>query len=58
MILTMYGFDTTVWVVLVVTIVFESVSFIQGNEKGKRTFIERYCVPGTLHARVQSCLIP
>ena len=53
----MYGFDTTVWVVLVVTTVFEFVSFIQGNEKGKRTFIERYCVPGTLHARVQSCLI-
>ena len=53
----MYGFDAAVWVVLVVIIVFEFVSFIQGNEKGKRiTFIEHYCVPGTLHARVQSCL--
>ena len=49
MILTMYGFDAAVWVVLVVIIVFEFVSFIQGNEKGKRiTFIEHYCVPGTL----------
>ena len=36
MILTMYGFDATVLVVLVVIIVFEFISFIQGNEKGKR----------------------